>query len=69
MNFTTGRTYRFTPLKGWKAREVESSNRPRNFIYLRHEGKKEIFRSPTCRWLESFTPEQLADFEIQEVRE
>lgn len=37
-------------------------------IYLRHVGKLELFRSPTCPWLESFTREQLGDFQITEVR-
>ena len=68
MNFTTGRTYRFTPLKGWKTREVESANKPRNLVYLGCVGSLELFKSPTCAWKESFTREQLADFEIQEVR-
>lgn len=66
--FTEGYTYRFASRKGWKTREVESANRPRNLVYLRHVGKLELFKSPTCAWKESFTREQLEDFQITEVR-
>lgn len=66
--FEAGTTYRFASHKGWKTREVESANRPRNLVYLRHVGKLELFRNPTCPWLESFTREQLEDFQITEVR-
>ena len=66
--FTEGYTYRFASRKGWKTREVESANKPRNLVYLRCVGSLELFKSPTCAWKESFTREQLADFEIQEVR-
>ncbi len=46
------------------------ARRLKNFklVYLRHVGKLELFKSPTCPWKESFTREQLADFNIQEVR-
>ena len=68
MTFTEGQTYRFAPLKGWKTREVESSNRARKLVYLRHVGKIELFKSAAAGWLESFTREQLADFKIAEVQ-
>ena len=66
--FTEGYTYRFASRKGWKTREVESANRPRNLVYLRHVGKLELFQSSTAGWLESFTREQMGDFEIAEVQ-
>ena len=68
MDFTTGRTYRFNP-KNQKD-TPRSGHRAGNFkmAYLRRVGKVDLFRSPSARWLESFTREQLEDHEITEIR-
>lgn len=64
--FTAGRTYRFAVLTAQGGENGYKSSFKR--VYLRHVGKLELFRSPTCRWLESFTREQLGDFQIREVK-
>ena len=63
--FTEGTTYQFEQPKLFRGLYQE-----RCFfrVYLRHVGKLDLFKSPTCAWKESFTREQLADFTIQEVR-
>lgn len=68
MDFITGRTYRFK-LRNKHAKflgTVLSSDFRR--VYLRHVGKKALFKSPTAGWLESFTQRQIEDYEITEVR-
>ena len=64
--FTEGATYRFAVLNG-KGEESRNANSFKR-VYLRHVGKLELFKSPTCPWKESFTREQLEDFQITEVR-
>ena len=65
MPFTEGTTYRFK-----KPRTIGGTHKDNGFnlVHLRREGKFEMFKSPTCPWLESFTREQLGDFQVTEVR-
>lgn len=65
MNFTTGRTYRFERHKSFCGPHQDRSF---NRVYLRCVGVVDVFKSPTASWVESFTLEQLKDFDIREVR-
>ena len=66
MNFIEGQTYYFKP------RDQKGTPRGGHLdgifgmVYLRHVGKVDLFRSPRAGWLESFTREQVGDYEITE---
>lgn len=67
MIFASERVYLFTPKKGWKVRLVKTVNRAREFAFLRRVGKIYLFTAAGSGCLESFTLQQLEDFDITEV--
>ena len=68
MNFTTGRTYRFELRKRYRTFFGPHISPAFNRVYIRRVGVVDVFKSPTASWVESFTLEQLKDFDIREVR-
>ena len=67
MNFTTGRTYRFKLRNRHAVFLGPSLSGEFRRVYLRHVGKIDLFRHPKAGWLESFTREQVKDYEIAEA--
>ena len=70
MIFLPGKTYHFKRKKGWQNRiVVNTASAPREFVYVAAHGgdKFHMFQSPTSGWRETFTLQQLDDYNITEV--
>lgn len=69
MIFLPGKTYHFKRKKGWQDRTVNTAAAPRDFVYMAAHGgdKFHMFQSPTSGWRETFTLQQLDDYNITEV--
>jgi len=67
MNFTTGRTYRFKLRNKHAVFLGTALSSDFRRVYLRRVGRVDLFRHPTSGWMESFTQQQVEDYEITEV--